>query len=124
MPIYNKRHVVRCESSDFGYRYDLYGFHTEPDTHGPVGGSRGAKSIATMVEFEPHDNTKPVMPFMSLDAGDAQRLMDDLYRAGLRPTEAAGSAGAMDAVQKHLAFAQSVAAGALKKAGVEVKSDA
>lgn len=32
----------------------------------------------------------------------AQRLMDDLWSCGLRPTEGAGSAGALAATQKHL----------------------
>jgi len=33
---------------------------------------------------------------------DAQALMDDLWASGFRPTEGAGSAGAMGAVQQHL----------------------
>lgn len=37
---------------------------------------------------------------MSLDA--AQTLMDDLWHAGLRPTEGTGSAGALRAVERHL----------------------
>jgi hypothetical protein len=37
---------------------------------------------------------------LSLDA--AQTLMDDLWNAGIRPTEGAGSAGAMRAVERHL----------------------
>lgn len=32
----------------------------------------------------------------------AQTLMDDLWQAGLRPTEGAGSAGAMRATERHL----------------------
>jgi hypothetical protein len=35
-------------------------------------------------------------------AENAQVLMDDLWRCGIRPTEGAGSAGAMNAVQEHL----------------------
>ncbi len=37
-----------------------------------------------------------------LKDGDAQRLMDDLWDSGFRPTEGSGSAGAMGAVQEHL----------------------
>lgn len=37
---------------------------------------------------------------ISSDTGQA--LMDDLWRCGLRPTEGAGSAGAMAATQRHL----------------------
>lgn len=41
-------------------------------------------------------------PVAMLDAEGAQRLMDQLYGLGVRPTEAAGSAGATAAVQAHL----------------------
>lgn len=37
-----------------------------------------------------------------LSQKDAQVLMDDLWRCGLRPTEGRGSAGAMSATQRHL----------------------
>jgi hypothetical protein len=37
---------------------------------------------------------------MNMDA--AQALMDDLWQAGLRPTEGTGSAGALRAVERHL----------------------
>ena len=33
---------------------------------------------------------------------EAQVLMDSLWECGLRPSQGAGSAGAMDATQKHL----------------------
>jgi|ERR1700734_3834089 len=38
----------------------------------------------------------------TFQADMAQQLMDDLYACGLRPSEGAGSAGAMAAVQAHL----------------------
>lgn len=38
---------------------------------------------------------------VSMDA--AQTLMDDLWNAGLRPTEGTGSAGALAATERHLA---------------------
>lgn len=53
----------------------------------------------TMKEREPgvyHD------PTFELDHVQAQTLIDDLWNAGLRPTEGAGSAGALAATQKHL----------------------
>lgn len=37
-----------------------------------------------------------------LEDRDAQRLMDDLWDSGFRPTEGAGSAGALSATQHHL----------------------
>ncbi len=40
--------------------------------------------------------------FIRTSAMEAQSLMDRLWTAGLRPTEGAGSAGALDATQYHL----------------------
>lgn len=40
--------------------------------------------------------------FMDITKNQAQVLMDDLWDCGIRPTEGAGSAGAMTATQKHL----------------------
>jgi hypothetical protein len=39
---------------------------------------------------------------INLSIQDAQLLIDDLWSAGLRPTDGTGSAGAMAATQKHL----------------------
>lgn len=44
---------------------------------------------------------EPASLALSLD--DAQALMDELWHVGLRPSEGTGSAGAMAAVQAHLA---------------------
>lgn len=41
--------------------------------------------------------------FCTLSKSQAQLLMDDLWNCGLRPSEGTGSAGAMKAVQDHLA---------------------
>jgi hypothetical protein len=41
-------------------------------------------------------------PSFELSIPQAQLLMDDLWVAGLRPTEGTGSAGALAATQKHL----------------------
>lgn len=50
-------------------------------------------------EFQSH--CEPV-PTLSLPVETGQQLMDELWRAGLRPTEGTGSAGAMAATQEHL----------------------
>lgn len=39
---------------------------------------------------------------MTLSNSEAQRLMDELWHIGLRPSEGSGSAGALAATQKHL----------------------
>lgn len=41
-------------------------------------------------------------PFMKLPYEDAQRLMDELWNCGLRPSEGSGSAGSLAATQRHL----------------------
>jgi hypothetical protein len=46
---------------------------------------------------------------ITLLASQAQELMDDLWRCGLRPTEGRGSAGALAATQNHLADMRAIA---------------
>ncbi len=41
-------------------------------------------------------------PSFKLEKHKAQILMDDLWHAGLRPTEGTGSAGSLAATQRHL----------------------
>lgn len=41
-------------------------------------------------------------PAFSLEAKAVQRLMDDLWNCGYRPSDGVGSAGQLSAVQKHL----------------------
>jgi len=57
------------------------------------------------VLFRSQDEQKAAFrpePFLRLKMGEAQRLIDELWSVGLRPTEGTGSAGAMAAVQGHL----------------------
>jgi hypothetical protein len=41
-------------------------------------------------------------PSFELNSAEAQTLMDDLWNCGVRPTEGAGTAGSMQATQRHL----------------------
>lgn len=41
-------------------------------------------------------------PTFSLTPDAAQQLIDELWRAGLRPTEGSGSAGSLAATERHL----------------------
>ena len=60
-------------------------------------------SLARPVEFDiVPENTNFSAPAFSLGQEEAQGLMDELWNAGLRPTEGSGSAGSMAAVQVHL----------------------
>lgn len=57
-------------------------------------------------------------PTMRLKNHEAQQLMDELWRCGLRPSEGTGSAGSLRATEKHLADMQKIAMGLLKAHGV------
>lgn len=83
----------------------------------PWGGNRSIALV--LVEHHP-PHFKPLVGRMVMDAEPreedsdlsdaalylsiehAQALMDDLWTCGLRPTEGAGSAGALAATQRHL----------------------
>jgi hypothetical protein len=58
-------------------------------------------------------------PTMELTFEQAQELMDELWRVGLRPTEGTGSAGSLAATERHLKDMQRIALGLLKSKGVE-----
>jgi hypothetical protein len=53
-------------------------------------------------------------PSLVLDREDAQVLMDDLFRAGVRPTEGEGSAGSFSAQHRHLEDMRTLVSKALK----------
>ena len=48
-------------------------------------------------------------PPVELDESEAQELMDMLWQCGVRPTEGAGTAGSMRAVENHLKDMQRIA---------------
>lgn len=58
-------------------------------------------------------------PSLHLHYDEAQRLMDELWRCGLRPSEGTGSAGSLAATERHLKDMQGITRGLLKKYGVE-----
>jgi hypothetical protein len=60
------------------------------------------QEFANKVVFEEVGEAIYVDPLMHIGFDAGQRLMDDLWEAGLRPSEGTGSAGALFAVQKHL----------------------
>jgi len=53
-------------------------------------------------------------PTLEIMDHDAQQLMDDLWAAGLRPSEGTGSAGQLASVQKHLADMRAITFAKLK----------
>jgi len=52
---------------------------------------------------DPRDCGTRKPPAIEMTNEDAQRLMDELYNAGIRPTEGVGSPGQVKALQDHLA---------------------
>lgn len=53
-------------------------------------------------------------PFMRLKPEDAQQLMDELWRCGIRPSQEEGSTGQAAATQRHLDDMRTLAFHALK----------
>jgi hypothetical protein len=62
----------------------------------------GTLAVGTSVIMESKLAGSFVQPTFRLSNTAAQVLMDDLWNAGLRPTEGAGSAGSLRATEKHL----------------------
>lgn len=55
-----------------------------------------------MTERKPYENDYGPGPTVQLEKHAAQKLMDDLWDCGLRPSEGSGSAGQLAAVERHL----------------------
>jgi hypothetical protein len=68
-----------------------------------IGEAPGALLRPTQVIARTNRDTpyKP-QPWVTLDRDSAQRLMDELWSVGLRPSEGTGSAGALAATERHL----------------------
>jgi hypothetical protein len=60
------------------------------------------RRVATSIVFETMDPDALYSPSLQLDSTAAQKLMDELWDCGLRPSEGSGSAGALAATQYHL----------------------
>jgi hypothetical protein len=68
------------------------------------------------VQWETIADTAMMKPLLAIRMEQAQVLMDDLWNAGVRPTEGAGSAGSMRAAQDHIKDLRRVA---FKALGIE-----
>ena len=69
-----------------------------------------------LVKSEPGDVVSA--PCFTLETSEAQRLMDELWNCGLRPSEGTGSAGSLAATERHLRDMQAIAMGLLRKEGM------
>lgn len=81
----------------------------------------GTRLVALPLKFEPlQDRLIITDPTIRMSLDQAQRLMDELWNCGLRPSEGTGSAGALAATQKHLEDMQAIAIGLLRREGVQL----
>lgn len=60
------------------------------------------KLFVANVTFVEHEDGSFVNPALRLQVPEAQKLMDELWNCGVRPSEGAGSVGQLAAVQAHL----------------------
>lgn len=56
----------------------------------------------TMKIIDPSEVVQSDLPLFSFDPTTAQRLMNELWHLGIRPTEGHGSTGQLAATEKHL----------------------
>lgn len=76
-----------------GQRYDVMIHHDVKDKHWVA-----APLTMNLVEQE----GTPLDPSFAMTYASAQKLMDELWGAGVRPSNGAGSAGELAAVRYHL----------------------
>jgi hypothetical protein len=84
---------LRARVEDYGSRIGIAYFE-----HAVAGNP----AAATTLVIKPIGEDDPIAPFLYIDKTMGQQLMDDLWAIGLRPSEGAGTAGAMAATQRHL----------------------
>lgn len=74
----------------------------------------GDRCVAKPLEFENIGDDYVKAPTVTLRDEMAQQLMDELWAAGLRPTEGTGSAGSLAATERHLKDMQTITMGLLR----------
>lgn len=104
----NGKLVFFAERTNWGRAVDIAIGHDRPD---------GTFSVAQPLVFvnDPDDGDSiRQKTCVSMRHDDAQRLMDELWNCGLRPSEGTGSAGSLAATERHLKDMQTIAMGLLK----------
>lgn len=100
---------IRAQSAPWHNSVNFLLYQNRPD---------GGKSVITDFIIDDKNDYFAAGPSFSLDYDQAQVLMDDLWNAGVRPTEGSGSAGSLRATEKHLDDMRAVVA---KQLGVDFK---
>lgn len=70
--------------------------------------------VVQRISVAPIADGEVAEPFMRLDPSDAQQLLDELWRIGIRPSQEQGSTGQAAAMQKHLDDMRTIAFHTLK----------
>lgn len=78
------------------------------------GGERRIAVAQPLTFKEEKNEGQEVAPFLSLGPDDWQTLMDEMWRAGVRPSSGAGTATEASATERHLADMRKLAFHALK----------
>ena len=81
--------------------------NTDSSTAGAL--EPGVICVAEPLVFKEQQEGLFFEPALRLNTGEAQRLMDELWDCGLRPSEGTGSAGSLRATEKHLTDMQRIA---------------
>lgn len=102
---------VRCQREPWKDGVEVAVFERQPN------GTVGYAERLTMRELSPGEFIGE--PTMRLRNDEAQMLMDELWRCGLRPAEGSGSAGSLAATERHLRDMQAIAMGLLSAHGVK-----
>jgi hypothetical protein len=76
--------------------------------------SKGGFAVAQPVLMVDLPDGEIADPFMKLMPADAQQLLDELWRIGIRPSQEQGSTGQSAAMQKHLDDMRTIAFHTLK----------
>lgn len=71
---------------------------------------------AKTLTMEPISEAEILYPMATINKNEAQELMDDLWHAGIRPSDGTGNIGQLQATQQHLKDMREIT---FKKLGME-----
>lgn len=92
-------HHVRAKASPWVNAIEIAAFGRMPN-----GDQRAA-----VIQWQTISERAEMPTLLALNISQSQVLMDDLWNAGIRPTEGAGSAGAMRAAERHIEDLRTIA---------------
>jgi hypothetical protein len=95
--------IIRAIRAGFDYDTDVI------NLFGKEIRGRERKYIEPVTWKDREDKLQILKPFLELEKHNAQKLMDDLWDCGLRPSEGSGSAGALKKTENHLADMRKIA---------------